>query len=716
MKGNEIKIIFLMSIVYLAGCSTTHISKTSDSYWAKKGDIERKGTGVALAGGGTKAASFSMGVLSALVKEDELWNVDAVSTVSGGSYSGLFLFSRLIEDQGRGELSPDKAKTYFQDCIPMSYAKDDSGKSPFEDNLLKNLDARVCKKTNSEASMFSMEADYLDQQYLRCSQDIIEKSCTFTTTTGDNSSIPNIISLLVGTGMSLPFSLTANTVFDWPINLSPSLNAYKEGMGVAYAMHPINPEVLTRNNKSKFCKSSYSNCSLLDGATETTPSAVMLDPEKRQKFSDLEKLYEIENPPPVWMINATSAPSRSLFGWLNRNQTDVNRFTFSMTPFKQGSVEYGDIYLEENNIDLLSAATASAAFFDANQTVLGQPWKFIVGAGQHFLNLSWGIDVPHPSASETRRKVRSVLPFPLYYLDYLTFKQPAYVRLIDGGSSDNLGAYRLIIDGFRDILISDHAQDVDGRMTDICVLRNELVLRHKLYLHVPGLQDWPRPCASLEKRSMDDQREVDNLFPDLSDSEKESEYFYPIHAWPYPFLAGCVSKSENLQSCIEDEVVQKIWLIKPAMDFSYFHNNQVNRDSGLVEKCEDQKSFYLPCETSGFLINNFGHKYENKYGFPRFPQNGTVAMTIDSSSTLYGAYRDLAEFYTSISLKALNKAKNDKDYFNEILKTQIKYPIRHSLNKKTFNRNRENGDVMDGNWSVRIRNEARKIIGDLIYE
>ena len=51
--------------------------------------------GVALAGGGTKAASFSMGVLDGLNEKDMLKDVDVISTASGGGYTGYWFFSRL---------------------------------------------------------------------------------------------------------------------------------------------------------------------------------------------------------------------------------------------------------------------------------------------------------------------------------------------------------------------------------------------------------------------------------------------------------------------------------------------------------------------------------------------------------------------------------------------------------------------------------------------
>lgn len=392
----------------------------------------------------------------------------------------------------------------------------------------------------------------------------------------------------------------------------------------------------------------------------------------------------------------------------------MQRYTFSMTPFKQGSSQYGDIDLEGNKVDLLSAATASAAFFDANQTVVAQPLRSVAGAGQHLLNLSWGIDIPHSAASDTRRTIRSMLPFPFYYADYWAFKEPAYVRLLDGGSSDNLGAYRLIVDGFNDVVISDHAQDVDGRMWDLCMLRNELEVRDGLYLHMSGLDGWPDVCASMAKRSMEDNGQEIQWSNGWSEDEQKVEYRYPIHAWPYPFLTGCVSGSDNADTCLKDNKSQRIWLIKPAMDFAYYHNEQVDRESGLVKACDNQEAFFLPCETSGFLIHNFGA--ENKYGFPRFPQNGTVAMTIDSSSTLYGAYRDLAEFYTVITMQARQRAERDPSYFQKLFKAQQEHKIKYAKEKETvFNRNWNSSDITHDDWQLDDRNAARKAFGEKLF-
>ncbi|MAD45119.1 MAG: hypothetical protein CMI02_00820 [Oceanospirillaceae bacterium] len=700
-------IVLTIIAAFLLGCSAHQTYETTGHYWSDRADEPSRKMGVALAGGGTKAASFSMGILSALVNTGEIWDTDAVSTVSGGSYAGLFLYSRLIYDKTHGDYGVRQTASYFQDCMPVLYRSvfADEGRASGEQRI-NFMGKEYC--TDSNPHNLDENKQYLHQQYLRCSQDILEKSCTFTTTTNDNSAVPGVIDLTAGTVMSLPFSLTANTLFDWPVNLSPSMQAYKEGMGVAYAMRPEDSSVLSENNKVNACRNGhYTNCKVVDGAGDHLPQKVTLDPQERPQFSDLRALYQGKLTPPVWMLNATAAPSRSIWGWLRNNQTDMYRYTFSMTAFEQSSDQSGVLDLEREGVDLLSAATASAAFFDANQTVLEQPWKFLGGVGQHIMNLNWGIDVPAQGVSRSRRVIRSFLPFPLYYADYALFKNPAYIRLIDGGSSDNTGAYRMITDGFRDVVIADNAQDVDGRMTDICMLRNELAIRHGLYFHVPGLTDWPAPCTGIRHRSMEDGRQVAEMFPvhDIQASDSEKPYFYPIHAWPYPFLLGCISTSESLTGCMKNPDAQRAWIIKPAIDYAYYIRRQTDRN-GSVMACGNQTSVLIPCETAAFLVNN--STVTNDYGFPRFPQNGTVAMTLDSSSAMYGAYRELADFYMTTALAAIRRVKDHPELFNQLMDVQKNHPLPAAEHKPAFERTYPAGDINHPGWTDRIRDRARK--------
>lgn len=78
--------------------------------WRKKrGDNEEESTrkdnqiGLALSGGGIRSATFSLGIMQALVKRDLLKKVDYLSTVSGGGYIGssvTWLTSKLAQQSG----------------------------------------------------------------------------------------------------------------------------------------------------------------------------------------------------------------------------------------------------------------------------------------------------------------------------------------------------------------------------------------------------------------------------------------------------------------------------------------------------------------------------------------------------------------------------------------------------------------------------------------
>lgn len=694
---------FCVLSLAISGCCKMERNKIdSDHFWPKN---HRREIGVALAGGGTKASSFAMGVLSALSHKDMLWKTDAISTVSGGSYAGFFLYSRLIEDNKVGVMSEAKTKEYFTDCLTCEYHndnpiyKDGTCIPNFTDPLFEKIADDFCKGTPDN------NVDYLHQQYVECQQDILETSCNFIPTDLDKSENFVLGGFLGGSLLTMPFSLVANTLFDWPVNLSPSRQAYENGIGRTYGLYPTSAGAL-KKDKQKYCKD-FKNCEVINGIP-------FLSHELRPQFSDLRRLYEnSKNRPPVWMINATAAPSRSIFGWLNRNDTDINLYSFRMSPFLQASNAYGAVDLEKEKIDVLDAVTASAAFFDANQRVIFSPiGRFFAGSALHLFNLNWGIDIRHPKAGKTRRVMRSFLPFPLYYIDFAFNGNPAYVRLLDGGSSDDLGAYALISDKYKDVIVSDHAEDVDGTMADLCLLRNELLARLNWHLHMPGLQDWPSPCAAQKERSMEENRVVADLFPGQDEQQLKAKYYYPVHAWPYPFLAGCVSASSNPEACEDPEkIISRLWLVKPVIDYPFFQTNQ--RQNGKFETIAEcgYGDFFLPCETSKFLINN--STYRNEHNVPEFPQNKTVWMTIDSSHRMYRAYRDLARGYTEAAINALNATRKDASFFTKLIQRQGRYPIQAAINDKSFlHFDYGVGDIRIPSWTLEKRNQARACMQD----
>jgi hypothetical protein len=76
-------------------------------------------TGVALSGGGIRSATFCLGVVQVLAKRCLLKDIDFLSTVSGGGYTGSFLTARL----GAGGSQRDVAGPYGPDPEPIRYLR-----------------------------------------------------------------------------------------------------------------------------------------------------------------------------------------------------------------------------------------------------------------------------------------------------------------------------------------------------------------------------------------------------------------------------------------------------------------------------------------------------------------------------------------------------------------------------------------------------------------
>ncbi len=72
---------------------------------------QSKRIGLALSGGGFRAAAFHLGVFRKLQEAGLLWKLDLLSGVSGGSIAGAFLASHWGEDDALDKLERYLATT-----------------------------------------------------------------------------------------------------------------------------------------------------------------------------------------------------------------------------------------------------------------------------------------------------------------------------------------------------------------------------------------------------------------------------------------------------------------------------------------------------------------------------------------------------------------------------------------------------------------------------
>ncbi len=86
-----------------ARAAITERHRRVHEWWAAEGgETPDAVVGLALAGGGIRSATFSLGLIQALARRGKLGGIDVMSTVSGGSYLGCFLRSLFLPRSCRG--------------------------------------------------------------------------------------------------------------------------------------------------------------------------------------------------------------------------------------------------------------------------------------------------------------------------------------------------------------------------------------------------------------------------------------------------------------------------------------------------------------------------------------------------------------------------------------------------------------------------------------
>lgn len=672
-----------LAVICLNGCTagrTSSLHPEGELLTPNAGSPER--IGIALAGGGSKAASYAMGVLAAVADSEAGFDrVQAISSVSGGGYAAFFLYSKLLLREQDRNLPRPETRAYFADCIPHIYSK----------VLPHDADGNYTGTPPLCAAPCDSRGDgrFLFQQFVRCRQDVLENDCKqeLEKDARDDylTASLNVLWLCGWTGLIFTPNLVARSVFDWPVNLSPTRYAYREGIGTAYGLYPCRGSALKEtSNLSISCNSdNFLNCQKRFGHAEMK--------RDQMSFSDLHALVaEGKGKIPIWYINATASRYRSVFGWAREGQRNFAQYTLAFSPFGASSGFYGPIRENDLQIDLLDAVTASAAFFDANEVVLDQPLRMAVAMSLHLGAFDWGIDIPNPNVHSAWRVLHSVLPVPFYYTDGFLRQvagvednqHSAYIRLLDGGNNDNLGAFTLIEKGMNHIFISDHAQDNKGEMGDLCRLHNELFLReihlspgqnsggHRHRLLIPGLEDFREHCKPFFRES---EGGLEALEKDPVTLDKGR---YKILNWTHPVLLGCILPDGRAShNCEGADVEARVYVIKPALDLKVFKERYLERVAEKTyrvrsEACSAQESGV--CEVAAYLADWF-NRIGNDDNVGAFPQDSTTKMTFASTGKRYGAYRELARWHMR---EALRMQQYDSATFAAEVKRQGENPIK----------------------------------------
>lgn len=611
--------------------------------------------GLALAGGGTKAASFSMGVLQGLTETGLMDKVDVISSVSGGGYASLWYF------QLRQAHPEQPMKDFFVDCLPKTY-------QALLPTPLENTPPPCPAAVTNYPDAYGTD-NYRYQNQLRGYSDLFTQdgnpfyrhAFDYRTTTKDNRVIADVTIIGLQSIALIPLNLLMNGVFDWERDVSMSRGRYDYGINRAYGAEPY---LFTKSHES----------------LNYRPQGNVLQGQQLS-FQQLAALHE-QGKAPLWIINATAGEDRSPLDFAP--QKDFALSSFEITPYGSGSGLYGYHNQQLPEMTPLQAVFNSAAFLDTQQKVATQPpLRNLVNLGLKVSTFSWGSSYRNTfftANTDARFATHMALPWPFYYAHHFSpDPDSVFVHLSDGGQSENLGAYALIRRGVPNIIISDHAQDRNAQMGDLCRLQKE-IKDQGLYLNVPGLNQMEAVCTNPKQA-------------------------YDLFQWEHPVMLGCISDNKDAAALCkkpktgsEFGYFSRLFIIKPALANPELKtairsygtctndedckavlakaciadtNNARNQTANLKAQSLPWRYDHLPsCELLGFIKVNAQDKGMASDGCPHFPQHATDMMTLDSSPWIYGAMRDLGSYYAKQINTLFTNGELNVSKFDSVLEFQ----------------------------------------------
>jgi hypothetical protein len=494
--------------------------------------------GLALSGGGTRSASFSIGVLKALTELNLMEKVDIVSAVSGGAYATYWYYS-----QNCYLNRPDKQ--YDRDfCNPSDRNRKDNDLleyyraefSPTDLFQAWNDPARHLWDNN-----LAEPDTYRFQLSLENSSNILN----YKKKAGVANALQNVGQYTADVGsliLSIPVHWLFNGIFDWDVNLNPYRRYYQNGLERTYGYVPLayNLEHFANDTSLLFPVNHMQSLATQKVSYLASYDSVLFPRNSSQQISltevgdylkaklaneaELEKkrgaIAPRDKALPFFIINTTGgfdrgfkkfqcdgsenpkykcckndqpeARIRAIKETFDESDRDMRAAVFEFTPLWYGSNLVG-YYSTLDNADEISfshAVSISGAAVDGQMENIdiagnshGSPKAF--EATLNLLNSDLGYRVTNPQSNPLLNSIHKLMPYPIYML-FDAVESPA-IHLSDGGQADNLGLFSLVRRGVERIIVVDAEQD--GKSTfgsaKHLKVRLEKELGLKMSLHQP---------------------------------------------------------------------------------------------------------------------------------------------------------------------------------------------------------------------------------------
>jgi len=434
--------------------------------------------GVALEGGGSKSAPFSLGVLGGLQEAGFLKEkkVGAIASVSGGSYAAHFLFNRYM-DQAEGRNSSNE-NDWFRSCIPDEFAstKDEGMYELF--NLYKASNKLAKYQPCGD---LQSNSPYRYQIHVWTHPDILKEfgGADIRPQNSNRFNRDEFINFsgLMGKSILSDFvSIPLRDVFRQPISYSPTRKIYKAGIERQFGYAPEDWEAFY------------------------DPQNPFKSPLQGRTLRTLDDIGKLPSDLPKWVIGASTPGWISGTDWLHASATDPVRHQFELSAQGHGSGITGYVKAAPegpatlntpytSSMSVIDAVVTSAAFFDDNQQLFGrEPLRFFMALAQTALNLEWFTEIRNFNASDTDRKVQVGVPWPLYLSSTSLVPNSPYIHLQDGGNSEGAALLPILRRGYKKVVWAHGTTDANAEFSSLCHLKNQLEVDGWYFIRSPDLE------------------------------------------------------------------------------------------------------------------------------------------------------------------------------------------------------------------------------------
>lgn len=454
-----LRVLLALFVLLLGGCAATvdtrpqfDLAQASDATFAERFAHERQHQGgraprlgLALSGGGTKAALFAHGVLHGLNDSGLLAEVDAISSASGGGYAAFWYFSKRLEAQRLG-FDP---QGIFADCLPAWWENREA------EPALKRVFAKGRQEAQAAGQPVCDSPDHwLNrddplrwQAHLPRWPDVFRADITPLTGNAQSAPVRDQVSLL----LSALFEITLG----WTGIESQLVQAYQAGIERTWGLNPL-PRAPAAPGTPEGRRWAYSNA-----RPDSTQGTLRVDPA-RIGWHDLRTMAVAQPRLPLWVLNTNAG---------DKGNAPNLGLLYELTPWGHGSPALGYRHEPPPLDSVATGVRASAAFADS-QGLSHEGQRGLLNAVAAALPAArWGVKLP----LEMNGKMRTV-------------------RLSDGGGADNLGLLSLVRRGLDDIVVVDAAQDPQGLMDDLCWAGRALA-QEGLEMRWPHLERFDEVCA-----------------------------------------------------------------------------------------------------------------------------------------------------------------------------------------------------------------------------